>query len=182
MKRIFAASLVLLSYYCSAQSINTKKVFEDAEKQMQLMKSHAVEFDTITVFPRTIENGRLKFVASRDWTSGFYPGILWYLYNYTHNNKWKKAAQYPTHDLEQEKTNRGTHDMGFKIYCSFGNGYKFTKDDHYKEVIIQSARTLITRFNAKAGVIRSWDHHKEVWDYPVIIDNMMNLELLFAAT
>ena len=72
--------------------------------------------------------------------------------------------------------------MGFKIYCSFGNGYRLTKDPHYKEVIIQSAKTLSTRFNAKAGVIRSWDHNKDKWDYPVIIDNMMNLELLFEAT
>src|SRR3954465_15775320 len=72
--------------------------------------------------------------------------------------------------------------MGFKIYCSVGQGYRLTKDPHYKDVIIQFAKTLSTRFNAKAGVIRSWDHHKEQWDYPVIIDNMMNLELLFEAT
>jgi hypothetical protein len=72
--------------------------------------------------------------------------------------------------------------MGFKVYCSFGTGYRLTKNQHYKDVIIESAKTLSTRFNDKAGVIRSWDHHKEQWAYPVIIDNMMNLELLFAAT
>jgi uncharacterized protein YyaL (SSP411 family) len=72
--------------------------------------------------------------------------------------------------------------MGFKIYCSYGTGYGITKDAAYKEVIIQSAKTLSTRFNSTVGCIRSWDHHKEQWGYPVIIDNMMNLELLFAAT
>ena len=72
--------------------------------------------------------------------------------------------------------------MGFKIYCSFGNGYRLLKNALYKEVILQSARTLSRRFNAVAGVLRSWDHSRDKWDYPVIIDNMMNLELLFAAT
>jgi len=83
--------------------------------------------------------------------------------------------------MEREKTNGGTHDMGFKINCSFGNGYRLTGDPHYKEVILQSAKTLATRFSAKAGVIKSWDNQKK-WKYPVIIDNMMNLELLFIAT
>src|SRR6185436_18584819 len=80
-----------------------------------------------------------------------------------------------------EKTNGDTHDMGFKIYCSFGTGFRLTNDPHYKEVIIQSAKTLSTRFNKNAGVIKSWDNRTR-WKYPVIIDNMMNLELLFAAT
>ena len=71
--------------------------------------------------------------------------------------------------------------MGFKVYCSFGSGYKLTNDARYKQVIIESARTLSTRFNPVAGVIKSWDNRTK-WKYPVIIDNMMNLELLFAAT
>lgn len=78
--------------------------------------------------------------------------------------------------------NGGTHDMGFKMYCSFGNGYRLTQDERYKEILLQSARTLSTRFKPKAGIIRSWDHNKDKWQCPVIIDNMMNLELLFWAT
>jgi unsaturated chondroitin disaccharide hydrolase len=183
MKRILVAGYIVFSISCPAQSINTKKVFEDAAKQLQTLKSNvASNRDSNLVSPRTIENGKLKLVSSRDWTSGFYPGMFWYLFKYFNLQSWKGSAQMATHFIEREKTNCGTHDMGFKIYCSFGNGYKFSRDEHYREVIIQSARTLITRFNSKAGVIRSWDHHKEVWDYPVIIDNMMNLELLFAAT
>ncbi len=72
--------------------------------------------------------------------------------------------------------------MGFKMYCSYGNGYRLTGNEKYKEILLQSAKTLITRFNPKVGCIRSWDHSKDNWEYPVIIDNMMNLELLFWAT
>jgi unsaturated chondroitin disaccharide hydrolase len=134
------------------------------------------------VSPKTLEKGELKLVASKDWTSGFFPGVLWFLHQYTGKPDWKREALAYTANIENEKTNGGTHDMGFKIYCSFGNGYLQTHDAHYKEVIIQAAKTLATRFNKKAGVIRSWDHHKEQWRYPVIIDNMMNLELLFEAS
>ncbi|MHA4807240.1 glycoside hydrolase family 88 protein [Flavitalea flava] len=132
--------------------------------------------------PRTIENGKLKLVASTDWTSGFFPGVLWMLYQYTGKKEWSTAARTFTAKMEKEKSNGTTHDMGFKIYCSFGNGYRLTKDKHYREVIIRAAQTLSTRFNPRIGCIRSWDHHKELWEFPVIIDNMMNLELLFAAT
>ena len=133
--------------------------------------------------PRNTEpDGTLHLVPSKDWTSGFFPGELWFLYEYTQNNFWKKKAQQHTDILEQEKMNGGTHDMGFKMYCSFGNGYRLTQDERYKEILLQSARTLSTRFKPKAGIIRSWDHNKDKWQCPVIIDNMMNLELLFWAT
>lgn len=133
--------------------------------------------------PRNPEtNGTLHLVPSKDWTSGFFPGELWYLYEYTRNNFWKKKAQQHTDILEQEKMNGDTHDMGFKMFCSFGNGYRLTQDERYKEILLQSARTLATRFKPVAGILRSWDHNKDKWQCPVIIDNMMNLELLFWAT
>ena len=132
--------------------------------------------------PRNSEpDGTLNLVSSKDWTSGFFPGELWFLYEYTQNNFWKKKAQQHTDILEKEKMNGSTHDMGFKVYCSFGNGYRLTQDEHYKEVLLQSARTLATRFKPAAGIIRSWDHSTAKWACPVIIDNMMNLELLYWA-
>jgi len=134
------------------------------------------------ISPKTLQEGNLKLVSSRDWTSGFFAGELWLLYEATGKREWREEAEKFTAKMEVEKTNRTTHDMGFKIYNSFGAGYRLTKDARYKAVIIQAARTLSTRFNPTAGVIRSWDHHKEKWAYPVIIDNMLNLELLFAAT
>ncbi|MDR2040568.1 MAG: glycoside hydrolase family 88 protein [Bacteroidales bacterium] len=132
--------------------------------------------------PRTIEpDGKLRLVISRDWTSGFYPGELWYMYEYTGDHQWMEQARHYTGLIEREKLNGGTHDMGFKMFCSFGNGYRLTNDDNYREILIQSARTLTSRYREKVGAIRSWDHNRDKWQYPVIIDNMMNLELLFWA-
>jgi len=133
--------------------------------------------------PRTIsKDGKLELVVSRDWTSGFFPGELWYMYEYTKDKKWEELARKYTNPLEREKTNAGTHDMGFKVYCSFGNGYRLTKDVKYKDIMLESARTLITRYNPTVGCIRSWDFNRDEWQFPVIIDNMMNLELLFWAS
>jgi unsaturated chondroitin disaccharide hydrolase len=134
------------------------------------------------VFPRTLVDGKLKMINSSDWTSGFFPGILWYLYDFTKAPVWKKEAERFTTLMSKEQFNTHTHDLGFMIYCSYGNGYRLTKDTAYKNVIIQAAKSLSTRFNAKAGVIKSWDHNTDLYTYPVIIDNMMNLELLFMAT
>lgn len=135
------------------------------------------------VSPRNTEpDGSLHLVASSDWTSGFFPGELWMMYEYTKDNFWKKKAELFTDNIEDQKMNGKTHDMGFKMYCSFGNGYRLTKDNRYKDILLQSAKTMATRFKPNAGIIRSWDHHTEQWDCPVIIDNMMNLELLFWAT
>ncbi|WP_210520137.1 glycoside hydrolase family 88 protein [Hymenobacter terricola] len=135
------------------------------------------------VSPRTLSpTGELVLVPARDWTSGFFPGYLWLLSEASGDAKWQAAAKTYTANIEQEKTNGTTHDMGFKVYCSFGTGYRLTKDPAYREVILTAARTLSTRFNPKVGTLRSWDHHRDLWKFPVIIDNMLNLELLFAAT
>ncbi|MDR1809847.1 MAG: glycoside hydrolase family 88 protein [Prevotella sp.] len=134
------------------------------------------------VSPRTIEkDGSLQMVPSKDWTSGFFPGELWYMYEYTKDAKWEQLARQFTAPVEREKLNGKTHDMGFKVYCSFGNGYRLTKDEKYRDILLQSAYTLATRYKPKAGIIRSWDHSSYRWKCPVIIDNMMNLELLFWA-
>jgi rhamnogalacturonyl hydrolase YesR len=129
--------------------------------------------------PRTAENGVLRQVRSSDWTSGFYPGCLWYIYEYTGDEKFLEAVKNFTMNVEKEQFNGGTHDLGFMMYCSFGNGYRLTEEVAYRDVIIQSAKTLCTRFNPNVGCIKSWDHNEDKWQYPVIIDNMMNLELLF---
>jgi len=134
-------------------------------------------------FPRSTNgDGNVSFIASNDWCSGFFPGCLWLMSELTADTCWQSSATKYTRLLENEQWNDGTHDTGFKIMCSYGNGLRITGDTSYKRIIIQSARTLITRFNDTVGCIRSWDHHAERWSFPVIIDNMMNLELLFKAT
>ena len=108
-----------------AQQIRLDTVFADAEKQTRLMLQEipaAKAANPALVSPRTLENGALKLVTSKDWTSGFFPGVLWYLYEFTRKKEWKDAAIKYTANIEKEKTNGGTHDMGFKINCSFGNG------------------------------------------------------------
>lgn len=176
------AGVVLTS--CST-SIQTQKIVKQAQFQTDLLLQEIPKVDNkkgVLVSPRTVEHGQLVLVSSKDWTSGFFPGNLWYLYELTKDEKRKAEAEQFTAKIEKEKYNGNTHDMGFKIYCSFGNGHRLTGRQDYKEVIIQSAKTLITRFNPTVGAIRSWDHNSDKWDFPVIIDNMLNLELLFEAT
>ena len=155
---------------------HAKAQFDYAFEEVAKVKANGAK----GVSPRTTKGDTLVLVASKDWTSGFFSGNLWYMYELTKDQKWLEKAKEYSAPIEQEKTNGVTHDMGFKIYCSFGNGYRLTKEPKYRDIMIQSARTLITRFNPTVGSLRSWDHHAEVWDFPVIIDNM-NLELLFWA-
>ncbi len=128
------------------------------------------------------KEGELTTTGSGSWVSGFYPGTLWYLYKFTSDEAFKTEAISRTALIEKEKWNKGTHDLGFMIFCSFGNGYKFTGEKNYKDIIITASNSLISRYNKNTGLIRSWDHNKDKWQYPVIIDNMMNLEMLFWAS
>jgi hypothetical protein len=125
-------------------------------------------------------NGKLIMANSDWWTSGFVPGTFWYLYENNMDTVFRSAAQNYTQRVEREKNNTNTHDLGFMLYCSFGNGYRLTGDTTYKSVLLTGARSLITRFNPKIGCIQSWNSD-EKWQYPVIIDNMMNLEFLMWA-
>jgi len=130
--------------------------------------------------PRTFENGKLKTVAPKDWTSGFFAGSLWYIYEFSNDPKWLAAATDYTVRLESIKDYRSSHDVGFMLGCSYGNGYRLTRNPAYRDVMLEGAATLATRFDPKVGLLRSWDHG--TWNYPVIIDNMMNLEFLMSAT
>jgi unsaturated chondroitin disaccharide hydrolase len=183
--RILISLLLFFPMFGHGQKVNYKKILRGIETQTRVMLvsvESAKKEKPDLVAPRTLENGKLKMVASRDWTSGFFAGQLWQLFEATGNGEWKKLADSFTRVLEREKFNGGTHDMGFKMYPTFGAGYRLTNDAHYREVLIQSAKTLITRYNRNTGTLRSWDHNRDKWGFPVIIDNMMNLELLFAAT
>ena len=132
-----------------------------------------------TLLPRTLDKeGKLITSDSKWWTSGFFPGVLWYLYEATGDTLLKEYACDYTSRVEKEKYNKGNHDVGFMLYCSFGNGYRLTGNEKYKQVLLKGAESLSTLYKDHIGVIRSWDFNRAVWQYPVIIDNMMNLELL----
>ena len=128
--------------------------------------------------PKTTEkDGTLVTSDTHWWCSGFFSGTLWMLYEATGNETLKKYAENYTMRIEKEQYALDTHDLGFMMNCSFGNGYRITGNENYKKILLQSARSLATRYNENIGVIRSWDN-KPKWMYPVIIDNLMNLELL----
>lgn len=134
------------------------------------------------VTPRSIDkDGNLILVGPKDWCSGFFAGTLWQMYQYSHEQYWRENAVSNTWLIESAKWHRGTHDLGFMIGDSFGKAYQLTEEQSYRDVMLQAARTLCTRFSPKVGCIRSWDHNADKWKFPVIIDNMMNLEMLFEA-
>jgi rhamnogalacturonyl hydrolase YesR len=133
-------------------------------------------------FPRTVENGQVKLVGPLDWTSGFIPGSLWYLFEATGDVKWKAAAIDYTARTAPAKFDKSQHDLGFMLGSGYGHGWRLTQDPAYRDALLAGATTLITRFNPKVGSIQSWDLWKNTtWAFPVIIDNMMNLELLMWA-
>jgi rhamnogalacturonyl hydrolase YesR len=132
--------------------------------------------------PRTLDaEGKPVTSGSGWWCSGFVPGSLWYLYEYNKSGMLLDEARNYTARIEKEKYNRGTHDLGFMLYCSFGNGYRLTGDTAYRSIMLIGAESLASRFNPQTGCIQSWGSNKN-WQFPVIIDNMMNLEFLFWAS
>jgi hypothetical protein len=152
------------------------KNFKDADVQYRLMKQLLPEGR----FPKTFEQDTLRTSDAGWWCSGFYPGSLLYIYGQTKDTVLFNEAKRMLGLLAKEQFNTGTHDLGFMMYCSFGNALRLDSDKAYKQILINSARSLSTRFDPKVGCIRSWDSKPS--DFLVIIDNMMNLELLFWAT
>lgn len=158
-----------------------------AVKQYE-MQTDLIERSGGILNPKTFINDQIVYISKEDWTSGFFPGSLWYLYELTKDKRWKTFATKYTEALDSLKFLTNHHDIGFIIGCSYGNAFRLTGNEKYREVIVQAARSLSNRFRPTAGVIQSWDVNegnwqaKRGWECPVIIDNLMNLELLFEAT
>ncbi|HEX7904117.1 MAG TPA: glycoside hydrolase family 88 protein [Chitinophagaceae bacterium] len=152
--------------------------FTEAAAQYKWLKKNlpADKFPK-TYFPTT---DKYEFSNSGWWCSGFYPGSLLYLYEQTKDTVLLNEAMRILQPLKKEQFNTHTHDLGFMMYCSFGNANRLYPDPSYKEILVNSAKSLSTRFDPTVGCIRSWD--SKAGDFLVIIDNMMNLKLLFWAT
>jgi len=127
-----------------------------------------------------------KLKRSDDWTSGFYPGCLWYAYEISGDPRFERWASQWTASIEREKSNLETHDLGFRFMCSFGNGLRLGKGPaygNYREIMLNAATTLAKRYNPTIGCLQSnWDMVKMENAFPVVIDIMMNLEILFWAS
>lgn len=184
IKTIQLCCLGLLTVFTACQT-EKKKAPKAQSDRLESSFQRILNFPVdSTAIPRSVDlkTGEYKNVASKDWTSGFYAGSLWQLYRLTKDSAYMRKAEQWTAFQEKEKYNGRTHDMGFKIMCSFGNGLKINPNSAYKDVIVKGAQTLSGRYDSIIQSIRSWDHNRDRWQYPVIIDNMMNLELLFKAT
>lgn len=154
------------------------KNFIDAAAQYKVLtKNLPADRFPKTYFPAT---DKYEFSGSGWWCSGFYPGSLLYIYEEAKDQASYAEAERILKVLEKEKNNTTTHDLGFMMFCSFGNADRIVSKPEYKDILLTSARSLSTRFNPKVGCIKSWD--SKAGDFLVIVDNMMNLELLFWAT
>jgi len=163
-----------------------KENVQFADQQTRLMLASTGEPNGKN-YPRTIgRDGKLKTTSIHDWTPGFFPGSLWYLYELTNDEYWREQAERWTYPMEQQKTFTANHDIGFMMYCSYGQAERLASKPGYKDILIESANSLCTRFDENVQAIESWNYRKawngNEWFYPVIIDNMMNLDLLFYAS
>lgn len=178
---------------CSSAPKNTDTDSLVAENVENAVKQYTLQTEVIEnsgriLNPRTLDKeGNVVYVPYSDWCSGFFPGSMWYLYHLTEDEKWYKLAEKYTEAIDSVQYLTWHHDVGFMAGCSFLNGIRLGNKEEYNPVIIQTAKSLSTRFRPGAGIIQSWDvnggwQSERGWKCPVIIDNMMNLELLFEAT
>ncbi|MBX2876830.1 MAG: glycoside hydrolase family 88 protein [Saprospiraceae bacterium] len=160
--------------------MNFSTVLDDSVAKIQ---ATANQLETANHYPRNISQGKKNWntVAVRDWTSGFWPGVLWYAYEHSHDEGIRQQAERFTQPIECIASPPALdHDIGFMVFCSFGHGFRLTGNESYRAVCLQAANTLATLYNPSVGTILSWPHEKAL-QHNTIIDNMMNLELLFWA-
>ncbi len=181
---LFAASCI--SCHSSKENIGDFPV----EKEIDYCRAQA----TLTLFslpstdkiPNSVDRGSSSWHYTQvgSWTCGFWPGILWYLYEDTRDSLWEKSARKVSDlilPLAYEKAH--SHDSGFIMMTSLGNGYRLTGDLSYKAALLSAADSLAKLYNPKVGTILSWPGmvQEKNWPHNTIVDNMMNLELLFWA-
>lgn len=188
MKLKFLSILALAAFavQCTPQADIISENVDNAKIQLKYLLEASEAGDTVRI-PSTYQNGEIVYVPVDDWVSGFFAGTLWYMYELTGDEYWADHARKHTEILDTIQYLKWHHDIGFMIYDSYGNGLRLKNPDGYKDVIVNAAKSLSTRFRPAAGIIQSWDADKgwqanNGWKCPVIIDNMMNLELLMKAT
>lgn len=192
MKNLIVFACTAFLFSCTGTPKNEDKSFIEENvdfARAQIGKEiKVIEASGKCLNPVTLkEDGSVYYCGYADWRSGFFPGSVWYLYELTGDTALLSRATQYTNAIEEAKNLTWHHDVGFMVNCSFGNGLRLADIPEYKDVIVQTARSLSTRFREKPGIIQSWDvergwQSERGWECPVIIDNMMNLELMFEAT
>ncbi|MBC9798031.1 glycoside hydrolase family 88 protein, partial [Sinomicrobium weinanense] len=187
MKIIKSTILLLSLTVLNCKSPGTTEArLEKSEQQLTALRTLSIQEKKI---PRSIDkNGKNIWTRQPyDWTEGFWPGTCWMQYERTQDEKWKEAAIAAQNLFIHHKDLTNDHDLGFIFNNSFGKAYRITGEEKYKQVLIDAANALITRFNKNVGCVQSWDvvdnwQSKRGWKFPVIVDNLMNLEMLFEAS
>jgi len=180
LRNSITAVLVSANIFAFAQTAERKPManliadeFNFAANQYKILAKNVNDGQ----MPQSFSKGKPINYGIKWWCSGFYPGSLWYIYEQTKDIEIKKEAERSLKVIEPNQTFTGHHDLGFMMYCSFGNAYRITKEESYKDIIHRSSQSLSTRYRPTIKAIQSWNKSK-YWDCPVIIDNMMNLEML----
>ena len=183
MKGVLCFLLIISFLNAKAQNFvdeSLKYATQQAEKTLSAIPDKSLNI------PRNVDRNtnQWRYVDFRDWTSGFWGGSLWYLYEFSKDEKLKKKADHFSRLLTPLAYEPAyDHDLGFQIFCSLGNGYRLTQNSEYKKIILAAADTLATLYNPKVGTILSWPRNvKKLGGHNTIIDNMINLELLFWAS
>lgn len=175
---------LLASVSNTKASIDLQKQINDCENQLKIAVPKLTD---LTKHPRLIDTDQKEWKEVTNdkliWTSGFYPGVLWYTYDVTGDERWKNEAIKRTEVFENFKNITEHHDIGFMMFPAYGNGYKIGGKKEYKDILLTSAASLASRFNPNVGTIKSWSNkmHPRWKQHITIIDNMLNLELLFWA-
>ena len=194
MKKIVVGLAVVLGFcMCTHKpsgTLDVNKALDYCAKQTQRTLTE-LETDSgidYTMMPRNImadeQHWNCRKATKEEWCAGFWPGVLWYDYEYTKDKQVLEEAENFTHSLKfLSHIPAYDHDLGFLVFCSYGNGYRLTKNPAYKQVILDTADTLATLFNPIVGTILSWPREVEPrnWPHNTIMDNMINLEILFWA-
>ena len=194
MTKIVVGLAVVLGFCtCAHQpsgTLDVNKALDYCAKQTQrtlteLKTDSGIDY---TMMPRNImadeQHWNCRKATKEEWCAGFWPGVLWYDYEYTKDKQVLEEAENFTHSLKfLSHIPAYDHDLGFLVFCSYGNGYRLTKNPAYKQVILDTADTLATLFNPIVGTILSWPREVEPrnWPHNTIMDNMINLEMLFWA-
>lgn len=190
MRKIYLAALSLCSFLAMCLATSSELCAQKKDREMEKLIRKNMEFASAQYkllakntpadrMPRNYseKNKQLETAATSWWTSGFFPGSLWYIYEFTGDTAIRAEAERRLSILEMEKYHTKDHDLGFMIYCSFGNAYRITQKEAYKETVLTAAETLIQRYRPSIRSLQSWDS-SDRFKCPVIVDNMMNLELL----
>jgi len=183
LKLAALAAVIAASVTACKQTPKQEPIEDVIERGLERATGQALRMakaleDNDGMLPKSIKADSLETSNCYWWCSGFFPGELWYLYEHAPFKEMKRYAELYTERLNPVQYVTNNHDVGFMLNCSYGNGYRLTHNPEYWKVLQTGARSLSTRFNPVVGATRSWDSNKDKWQFPVIIDNMMNLELL----